>query len=478
MIFLTFIILNNWSPDTLIAEGYTSYPNQNNIVCDANGDVHISWFKWNGGSSYSTYYQHYTGTQWIGYEDLSTGITQSFNYLPSITNWSSGTGDLYLYALWQTNWVSHRGEGYFRITLRKFSSTGEWEDTIAFVSSDSMDAFAPCAVCDYKGVVHIVWEQGYEICYRNLTVFGFSDEIFYLSNSGVYTAYPAIATFEEKLFVVWEDLRDGNFEIYFKEFDGNKWSDDKRVTNSTSASLFPSLCVDSTGIVHIVWQEDAIGGYKIFYTNYTQGNFDTPSVAVESPSEAMRSSIVSDGEKIHLVWSDSRDGDWEIYYKVKSQKLKVKSEWEAPARLTYSSGVSADPSISADKDGNLYLLFWDTRDGKAKIYFKKKELKNTRTQEHKSINLVISPNPFTQKTVIHYSLNANRTIHDSRFTIYDLSGRLIREFPMQGPRLTAHEVVWDGKDANGVELNSGIYFLKIENQELKKKIVEKIILIR
>ncbi len=470
MIFLTFIILNSWSADTFIGEGYTSYPNQHNIVCDVDGDVHAVWFKWNGGSQYSIQYQYYTGTQWIGIKNLSTGITQSFNYLPSITSWNSEAGDLHLYALWESNWVSHRGNGYSRIVLREYSSGG-WEDTVRFISPDSIDAFAPSAMCDSEGVVHIVWEQDYEIRYRNLKNSKLSDEIV-LSNSEIYAAYPAIAIFENKIFVVWEDLRDGNFEIYFKEFDGVKWKEDKRITTSNFASIYPSVCVDSSGIVHIIWQEDTNGGYEISYANYTQGNLNTPTIAVESSGEAVNSSITNIGEEIHLVWSDSRDGDWEIYHKIKSQKAKNK--WEIPTRLTYSSGLSANPSIAMDKNGNPYLLFWDTRDGKAKVYFKEKEFKNAISQKHKSVNLTILPNPFKQKVSIKYSSNVN--YNDLQFTIHDIAGRLVCEIPINESRITNHEVVWNGKDTNGIKLNSGIYFLKVESQ--KEKTIEKIVLIR
>ena len=495
MILLTFIILNGWSSDTLLAEGYTSYPNQYNIVCDGNGNTHGIWFKWQISNMYSVWYGYYPMTQWTSFENLSTGVAQSFNYSPSIASWTSEFGDTYLYALWQSNWVSHIGEGYFRIAMRKFSAMGEWEDTIGFVSPDSMDAFTPCAVCHYKGVVHIVWEEGYEICYRNLMDSEFSGGIL-LSNSGVYAAYPAIATFGDKIFVVWEDLRDGNFEIYFKEFDGNKWKQEERITSSAGASLFPSLCVDSSGAAHIVWQEDTIGGYKILYTNYTQGSFDTSTTVVESPGEAVSPSIVSVGNKVHLVWSDSRDGDWEIYYKVKNQESK--NGWGTPLRLTYNSGVSANPSISADKNGNLYLLFWDTRDGSAKVYFKKKV--QSLVAKVQSSKLRIYPNPFRKKTSIEFSVGQGFSIANLKvcptIQIYDLTGRLVKSLPITEHRTPITEVVWDGKDNNGVKLSSGIYFLKVdlsrhvypdaecvggmcrESQNLNEKIVEKIILLR
>lgn len=90
-----------------------------------------------------------------------------------------------------------------------------------------------------------------------------------------------------------------------------------------------------------------------------------------------------------------------------------------------------------------------------------------------SIEFRVCPNPFTEKTVIHYSLNANRTINDAGFTIHDLSGRLIREIPIHDSRFTIHEIVWDGSDELGNKVTPGIYFLRAEldNKEYIKKVV-------
>ena len=93
----------------------------------------------------------------------------------------------------------------------------------------------------------------------------------------------------------------------------------------------------------------------------------------------------------------------------------------------------------------------------------------------KKSKLEVSPNPFTEKTVIRYSLNANRTIHDAWFTIHDIAGRLIREIPINPSEteLTVNEVVWDGRDISGRKVTPGIYFLRAEldNQKYIKKIV-------
>jgi hypothetical protein len=340
-----------------------------------------------------------------------------------------------------------------------------------YVSRGVRYTYSPSVICDADGVAHIVWEKGYEIHYRNLQGSVFSTDTL-LSNSNVYAAYPVIATYGDKIYVVWEDLRDGHFEIYLKEFDGSQWSKDKRVTNSTEASLFPNLCVDSKGTAHIVWQEDGPGGYRIFYTSYEQGNFGSLVPLVDSPGEAIGASIASAGEELHLVWSDSRDGDWEIYHKT------CDSAWSDDTRLTHSEKTSGDPSICACDDGSLYILFWDTRYGSAKVHFM--ERKGTKKLDVIIPELTASPNPFTHNVVVEFRVGSSWFVdkENTYLRIHDVSGRLVRSFDLTNNQSPFDQTTWDGTNDHGDKLDSGVYFARATGPEQKSSRVHKVVLIR
>jgi hypothetical protein len=67
--------------------------------------------------------------------------------------------------------------------------------------------------------------------------------------------------------VVWVDSRDGeNYEIYYKRSAdaGLTWGLDKRLTNNTSVSEFPSVAT-ADSIVHVVWHDGRTGYLEIFY---------------------------------------------------------------------------------------------------------------------------------------------------------------------------------------------------------------------
>jgi len=108
-------------------------------------------------------------------------------------------------------------------------------------------------------------------------------------------------------------------EIYYKRSmdRGVTWGADARLTFNAFQSWYPSVAAAGSG-VHTVWRDDRNAFGAIYYvrsmnqgaswgsdTNLTNNSFynsDRPSIALSSPM-------------VHVVWTDNRDGNMEIYYK-------------------------------------------------------------------------------------------------------------------------------------------------------------------
>jgi hypothetical protein len=68
------------------------------------------------------------------------------------------------------------------------------------------------------------------------------------------------------------------------------------------------------------------------------------------------------------------------------------------------------------------------------------------------------PNPFTPSTRIGFELaQAGRV----RLGIYSVDGRLIRTLVDEERAAGSHEVIWDGRDAEGQNVAGGVYFYKL-----------------
>jgi hypothetical protein len=78
-----------------------------------------------------------------------------------------------------------------------------------------------------------------------------------------------------------------------------------------------------------------------------------------------RATVAGGDGTLHVVWSDTRDVDSEIYY-----SRRVNGVWDAPTRLTVSAGMSSNPCIARSGDGRLHVAWSDYRDLTYEIYYK------------------------------------------------------------------------------------------------------------
>ncbi len=171
---------------------------------------------------------------------------------------------------------------------------------------------------------------------------------------------------------VWEDYRSGNGDIYYVKLDdeGNKLTNDAKISNDSTASRNPSVAADSDGHIYIVWEDIDNGSSELLFAKlwYYEGNitFEENGLQVSDgdPADSMEPDIVvcQDGN-LALVWTDTRDdagdGNLEIYYK----RLRVSGTSLTPdTRVTGDVGQSEHPRIAIDPDGTVHIVWYDFRD--------------------------------------------------------------------------------------------------------------------
>jgi len=131
---------------------------------------------------------------------------------------------------------------------------------------------------------------------------------------------PTSALSGSDLYVVWNDSRDGNFEIYFKHSAdaGLTWGADTRLTNAAGNSWWATVAASASG-VHIAWHDDRNGNAEIFYMySLDEGQSWSNDTLLVNNNVTMSEgpSINLSGDAVHLIWKDKRDGpNGEIYYK-------------------------------------------------------------------------------------------------------------------------------------------------------------------
>lgn len=83
------------------------------------------------------------------------------------------------------------------------------------------------------------------------------------------------------------------------------------------------------------------------------------------------------------------------------------------------------------------------------------------------------PNPFNPQTTIEFSLPRSATV---TIDIYNLLGETIRRLVSQTMPPGHHAVVWDGRDDDGGEVSSGIYFYRLRADDFSA--TKKMLLVR
>ncbi|MCG8432065.1 MAG: hypothetical protein MJA29_12950 [Candidatus Omnitrophica bacterium] len=148
--------------------------------------------------------------------------------------------------------------------------------------------------------------------------------------TGVHAYAPRVAVRPESaegrpnLFVVWQHDTGIDSNIYFdKSTDGATWGDDLQVNDdaqSPKAQGEPAVAVDANGDIFVVWSDlrntdwDIYFAYSVdrgnsFKTNIIV-NGDTGAANQDSPSLY----ITSSGEDFAMSWTDYRAGYGEIYF--------------------------------------------------------------------------------------------------------------------------------------------------------------------
>mgnify|MGYP002348093208 CR=1 FL=1 len=312
-----------------------------------------------------------------------------------------------------------------------FTLTGilnaQWEPDVRLTNNNAdsytCNNYAHCIAANGDSV-YVVWydnrDGNNEIYFKKSSDGGinWSSDIRLTSNAG-NSAYPSISISGNVIFIVWQDNRDGNNEIYYKKSEdcGNTWGSDIRLTNNIYISTNPSSVISGQSI-HIIWNDTRVDqmNERVFYkkslntcnnwsndTNLTDQSYSFPSISMSNNVVSLAwdkiiasgciyynksenngtnwnvneqisggnylsalPSISSNGSNIYLVWEDNRTGDYSIYY---SKSNNNGSNWGSNLLLTSSTAGTFRPQVFAN--GVFVNLVWyDYRDGNAEIYYK------------------------------------------------------------------------------------------------------------
>lgn len=286
--------------------------------------------------------------------------------------------------------------------------------------------------------------------------------------------------------VAWKDKRAGQEHVYLQRYNYNGvkiggnfplQSDNPNPTQSQ-----PDLDLNKPGEFVVVWVESE----KILAQRYN--NSATPTgnniVVVDNPSSSPENPQVkiTDNGYFVVAWTDHRREGSDIYFQTYLNGSPRGSNHLVNTDTGQALQIYPDIDLW---DNFLYSVWMDNRipgDG-FDIFFNTLNFKETDVEDEeeekdlpkKFVLYQNYPNPFNPTTRIQFrvqSIEYRGPLHTT-LTIYNVLGQKVRTLVDEPKRAGSYEVIWDGKDDQGKEATSGIYFyqLRVKDQTLTKKML-------
>jgi len=235
----------------------------------------------------------------------------------------------------------------------------------------------PAMAVDSSGTVHVIWSDetpgNYQIYYKRSTDGGTTwDAIRRLTwtSGGSYEAAIAVDS-GQAVHIVWYEYTPGNNEIGYKRSTdgGTTWAAVQYLTSTLGGSFSPSIAVDTTGAVHVVWYDDTVGNDEIYYRGSPDGGKTWTAVQRLSwTSGGSEGTAIDSGDALHVVFSDDTPGNYELYHK---RSPDGGATWVAKKRLTWNSGSSYSPVLALDSTSNVHVIWFDHTPGNFEVYYRK-----------------------------------------------------------------------------------------------------------
>jgi hypothetical protein len=234
----------------------------------------------------------------------------------------------------------------------------------------------PVTACDSGGNIWAAWHSGSaggrDIYIGSLSAgannFG---NVIQLTTNDTDQCNPALALDgNDKLYVVWQDNRQGDWDIYIStSVDGINWSTETRVNDPNNGNqINPAIAIDSQSpnYAHVVWQDDRAGNQDVCTAASSDG-FITKTVSqiTSNSYDQIEPAVATDSaDTIYVVWTDNRNSSSDIYGAASNS-----GPWTNVA-IVNNANNQLSPMIATEATGSILHFLWvDDTPGDDDIYY-------------------------------------------------------------------------------------------------------------
>jgi len=254
------------------------------IAIDSNDNIHIVWVAWTPANAFhNVHYRERTAIGVWNAVELVTDVANNQNF-PAIAVDSNDT----IHVTW-----SGRGWGMVPLSdniqyCQKLA--GVWQAVEQVTDIGGVDYYPTIAI-DIGNDVHVVWSRNQDIgyCLRTAGVWGAIEMVTATGGFPLTQYYPVIAIgLDSVVHVAWLGLgwgaNPGNENIQYRQRLVGIWQAQEAVTDNPDNMEWPSISLDTAGIVYVVWN-DTPGGPtfdNIYQRNRVAGIWGVPQLIVQT----------------------------------------------------------------------------------------------------------------------------------------------------------------------------------------------------
>ncbi len=467
---------NYYPPYTIIEQGYGYIPNAC-LALDGDGQVYGVWEKYHPSTGYMNVrsrYRDMNGVWWPALTDTSENVSDQDppyprrnSYTPFIETWPT-----YAYCVWSREEIDWEPTSRDIWRRQKFLPFQSWLELHPYSNPD--DYLASECPTNASGDCS-VWSQpdfmdpNYDIWYRsdlyggpfNLTRSFFIDERYghsQLDRIGdpwlLYATFTKENTIPYRIITCCQPLS-GNFGeagLYY--------------TVNTGETKPSSFCLKRDNFIRyqnyaVDYGKDEVAynlhyldphhiyGYRLKATLYFEG------------SGVRELKVLIDGAEYGLIRL------------IAGQPYTF--EVEIP-RLLYLTDRRITLSVKNESDSGVYVAG-------LKIYLNKPGrvasggsggIQGAEVQNREGgLILSVSPNPASNNVVVNYSVAQPAKV---KIQVFDIMGRITRTLIDNHVEKGIHHLIWNRRDNLGHQISSGIYFIRLETDKIKR--TEKVLILR
>jgi hypothetical protein len=257
------------------------------------------------------------------------------------------------------------------ILLASFES-GRWSAATQVAAGGIY--YRPQIAIDGSGRVWVVWaeliNEDWELVARYFANGKLSEPQRLTSSAGADWNQRLVAAPDGRLWLAWQGNRTGKWDIFLAHLEGDRWSAPQTVTSGAFNNWEPALAITKDGRVAVAWDSHRFGSYNAYMRIFANGQWQ-PEMPVASGEtyEAHAALAVDKDDAIWIAWDDGGpnwgfDSACNGLYRERHIDLRAYAggAWKMPL-VKPMRDLPAEmarfvslPEIAFDGDGRLWML--------------------------------------------------------------------------------------------------------------------------